>query len=150
MMPCLVRGPANSCHGMLRTCFTNAWAMLLPGSQGLVRLRLACQGKESGARGPLAERCPPSPAAFWLQLPRVEPRMLFLLQEGPGQWPARAWRHLSPQSGLWGPSFGSQARQSFSQALSIRGSEAAAWADMGSCGPDPEVESREDRPRQDS
>ena len=64
MMPCLVRGPANSCHGMLHTCFTNAWAMLLPGSQGPMRLRLGCQGKESGTLRPLAERCPPSPAAF--------------------------------------------------------------------------------------
>lgn len=60
----LSEGSANSCHGMPCTCFTNAWAMLLPGSQGPMRLRLACQGKESGARGPLAERCSPSPAAF--------------------------------------------------------------------------------------
>lgn len=89
--------------------------MLLPGSQGPIYLRLAWQGKESGTWGPLAERCSPSPVACWLQLPRAEPRMLFLLQEGPRQWPARTWRGLSPQPSLWDPSFGSQAWQSFSR-----------------------------------
>ena len=89
--------------------------MLLPGSQGPIRLGLACQGKQSGTWGPLAERYSPSPVACWLQLPRVEPCMLFLLQEGPRQWPARTWRSLSLQPSLWDPSFGRQAWQPFSR-----------------------------------